>query len=73
MSTTPIETWAVDLADVTYIYPFVGFEGLMAAVAVVLWILWHVWQLKHENATYRDEMAKHGDDETIRKALGDSD
>jgi hypothetical protein len=73
MSTTPIDTWAVDLADVTVIYPFVGSEGLMVVVAVVLWLAWHVWQVKHENAEYRDLLAKHGDDETVRKALGDSD
>ena len=29
MSTTPIETWAVDLADVTVIYPWVGSEVAM--------------------------------------------
>ena len=73
MSTTPIDTWAVDLAEVTYIYPWVGSEMVMAWVAIILWLLWHVWQVKHENASYRDKLAKYGDDETIRKALGDSD
>ncbi len=37
MSTTPIDTWAVDLADVTVIYPWVGTEIGMTALAVVLW------------------------------------
>ena len=73
MSTTPIDSWAVDLADVTYIYPFVGYEGLMAVVAVVFWLAWHVWRVKHENAEYRDVLAKHGDDDTVRRAMGDSD
>ena len=73
MSTTPIETWAVDLADVTVIYPWVGTEGIMVVITVVLWIGWHIWQVKHENAEYRDLLARHGDDETIRRALGDSD
>jgi len=73
MSTTPIETWAVDLADVTVIYPFVGSEVIMVVIAVVLWLGWHVWQVKHENAEYRDQMAKHGDDDSIKRALGDSD
>ena len=73
MSTTPIDTWAVDLADVTFIYPWVGSEVVMVWIAVILWLLWHVWQVKHENATYRDKLAKYGDEETIRKALGDSD
>ncbi len=69
MSTTPIDTWAVDLADVTVIYPFVGTEVLMTVVAVALWLAWHVWQVKHENAEYRDKLAKYGDDDTIKKAL----
>lgn len=69
MSTTPIDTWAVDLADVTTIYPFVGFEGAMAAFAIVLWIGWHVWQVKHENATYADEIQKYGTSEHINIAL----
>ena len=69
MSTTPIETWAVDLADVTFIYPFVGSEVVMAVIGIMLWLGWHVWQLKHENAEYRDKLAKYGDDETIKKAL----
>ncbi len=69
MSTTPIDTWAVDLADVTVIYPFVGTEVLMTVVAVALWLAWHVWQVRHENAEYRDKLAKYGDDETIKKAL----
>ncbi len=37
MSTTPIDTWAVDLADVTLIYPGVGTEGIMVVATVVLW------------------------------------
>jgi|TARA_B100000809_G_C14794277_1_gene407879 hypothetical protein len=69
MATTPIDTWAVDLADVTVIYPWTGSEGLMVLVAVVLWLAWHVWQLKHENATYDQEIQRHGDNETIRNAI----
>ena len=69
MSTTPIDTWAVDLADVTVIYPWVGSEVAMVWGAVILWLLWHVWQIKHENAEYADLIQKYGDDETIKKAL----
>ena len=69
MSTTPIETWAVDLADVTLIYPWVGSEVIMAVVAIVLWLGWHVWQLKHENATYEEEKRKYGTAEQIDKAI----
>ena len=69
MSTTPIETWAVDLADVHYIYPGVGYEVPMAGIAIVLWIIWHIWQIRHENAEYEEQIAKYGDSETVRKAI----
>ena len=69
MSTTPIDTWAVDLADITLIYPWVGSEVAMFIVAVVLWIAWHIWQVKHENAEYAAQISKSGDAETIRKAI----
>ena len=72
MATTPIDTWAVDLANVTAIYPWVGSEGLMVLIAVVLWLAWHVWQIKHENATYDQEIQKYGDDENIRKAINEN-
>ena len=69
MATTPIDTWAVDLADVTVIYPWVGSEGLMVLIAVVLWLAWHVWQVKHENEIYDQEIQRYGDDETIKSAM----
>ncbi len=69
MATTPIDSWAVDLADVTTIYPWVGSEKLMAVVAIVLWIAWHVWQVRFENAKLAKEQEKHGHSEAIQKAL----
>ena len=69
MSTTPIETWAVDLADVTVIYPWVGSEVAMVWGAIILWIIWHIWQVRHENAEYADQIKKSGDAETIKKAI----
>ena len=68
MPTPTIDTWAVDLADVTSIYPWVGTEGLMAVIGIVLWLAWHVWQVKHENKTYDQEIQRYGDDETINNA-----
>ena len=68
MSTTPIDSWAVDLADVTFIYPMVGWEGFMAFVAIVLWIGWHVWQCKFESNTYKEDIEKHATSENLRKA-----
>jgi hypothetical protein len=71
MSTTPIDTWAVDLADVTYIYPWVGSEVAMVVLAVVLWLAWHVWQVKFENQTYEEELAKYGSGDHIKKGVED--
>jgi hypothetical protein len=69
MATTPIDSWAVDLANVTTIYPWVGSEKIMAAVAIVLWIVWHVWQVRFENAKLAEEQEKHGHSEAIQKVL----
>lgn len=68
MSTTPIDSWAVDLADVTFIYPWVGSEVLMSLVAIVLWIGWHIWQVRFENNTYKEDIEKHATSENLRKA-----
>jgi hypothetical protein len=69
MSTTPIDSWAVDLADVTFIYPGVGTEVIMTVIGVVLWIAWHVWQVKHEGETYAEEIQKYGTSEHIHISL----
>ena len=50
MSTIGYDSWAVDLAEVTAIYPFQGTETLMWIVGLALWIAWHVIQAKAENA-----------------------
>ncbi len=69
MSTTPVDTWAVDLANVTLIYPGVGFEVAMTVFAVILWLGWHVWQVKFENQTYEQEIKDHGTEEQMRDAI----
>ncbi len=71
MSTTPIDTWAVDLADVTLIYPWVGTEVAMVWGAIILWIIWHIWQVRHENASYKEKLDKYGDQATVSKAIDD--
>ena len=48
MSTTIVESWAVDIAELGPIYPFVGSEGFMVFLAFVAWIGWHVWQRRGE-------------------------
>jgi hypothetical protein len=50
MSTIGYSSWAVDLKDVGAIYPFQGYEGVMALAGLAFWILWHVWQIRNESA-----------------------
>ncbi|MEX0923034.1 MAG: hypothetical protein WD489_09240 [Rhodovibrionaceae bacterium] len=68
MSTTGIDSWAVDLAEVTTIYPFQGSEVLMVVIGVVLWLLWHVWQIKHENDYFKEKLT-HASEDNIRKSI----
>ena len=55
MSTTGIDSWAVDLADVGAIYPMQGSEMILVAIGVACWIGWHIWQIKFENRTINEE------------------
>lgn len=62
-------TWAVDLANVGAVYPWIGYELIMVLVAVALWILWHILQIRQENADYNEDIRLYGNKEAIRKAL----
>ncbi len=71
MSTTGLDSWAVDLAEVGPVYPFQGSEVLMVIVGVAIWIIWHIWQIKFENRTFEEDEAKlknnHSMEETIKR------
>ena len=69
MSTTGIDSWAVDLANVGPIYPFQGWETTMAIIGVVLWIVWHIWQLRFESRTYEEESQKLRDPAVLERAM----
>ncbi|MCE2437917.1 MAG: hypothetical protein J4F39_00665 [Candidatus Latescibacteria bacterium] len=56
MRTGLIDTWVGNPADVGPMYPFVGYEVPLFVVCIVLWIAYTIWQIKHENATYADEL-----------------
>jgi len=73
MSTTGIDTWAVDLANIGPLYPLQGYEGIMVIIGVVLWILWHIWQIPFESREYQSEIEKYGDAETLRKAIDEGE
>jgi len=69
MSTTGIESWAVDLKDIGAIYPFQGSEGLMVIVGVALWLAWHVWCIRWERQRHNESVQKFGDQEILNSAL----
>lgn len=56
--TTEIASWAVDLSTIGPIYPFVGTEVLWLLIGVFFWLGFHIWQIRFEDRTYRDDLAK---------------
>ncbi len=62
-------SWAVDLANVTAVYPWQGTEVIMVVLGLVLWIGWHIVQFRQENEDYADDLARYGDKNTIMTAL----
>jgi len=69
MSTTGLTSWAVDLKDVSAIYPFQGTEGIMVLIGVVLWIAWHVWELRWEADYQAKKVQEFGKSDVIKKAI----
>lgn len=53
MGSTGLESFT-NPADITAMYPGVGFEWLMVAVAVAAWVLWHLIQGTQEEREYRE-------------------
>ncbi len=62
-------TWAVDLANVGAVYPWLGFEVIMVIVAIALWILWHILQIRQEEQEFADDIKLYGKPEALKKAL----
>ena len=69
MSTTPMETYAVNLATLGPIYPFVGTEMFLVLVLLVVWVGFHAWQLRFEERTYQAELHKLNTQERLQRAL----
>jgi len=68
MSTIGYKDWNVDLAEVSAIYPFQGWEGAMTIIGVVFWLGWHVIQVRRESA-HLAKAKNIGDQDKIQKAL----
>ena len=69
MSTTGMESWAVDLKDVGAIYPFQGSEGLLVIIVLATWIAWHIWQMRSEKNNHEEQVRKFGDATNVNNAL----
>ncbi len=69
MSTTLVETWAVDLTTVGPIYPMVGTEVILWIIGMASWIIWHIWQAKFESKTYEAELEILRKEGNVEKAM----
>jgi hypothetical protein len=58
MATTEVTSWAVDLATLGPIYPFVGSEKMWVLLGLAFWIGFHIWQMRAENRAYADDLSK---------------
>ncbi|GAB5470195.1 MAG: hypothetical protein Kilf2KO_32250 [Rhodospirillales bacterium] len=73
MSTTPVESWAVDLNTLGPVYPFVGLETVLVIAAVIFWIGWHVIQLSMESRTYEEDLRLLEDPEVFERTYAKSE
>jgi hypothetical protein len=71
MATTMVESWAVDLATIGPIYPWVGSEGLLLVLGLAFWIGWHLWQGRFESRTYAEELQRLNTPDKIARAMRD--
>ena len=69
MSTTPVESWAVDISTLGPVYPFVGSEMVMVIVGVVLWVLFHIIQITQENRILNEEQRALSDPQRLQEAI----
>lgn len=70
MSTTPVESWAVDLSTLGPVYPFVGIETALVIAAAVFWIAWHWLQMSMESRTYEEDLRLLEDPEMQQRLSG---
>ena len=69
MAATMVESWAVDLATIGPIYPWVGSEVLLLVLGMAIWIGWHIWQLRFESRTYQAELQRLDSPDKIERAM----
>ena len=66
---TGIENWLGSMTDIGPLYPFVGSEFLLWCIGIVFWIAWQISSTRAEDKQYKEEIAKHGDPETLKKLI----
>ena len=71
MATTMVESWAVDLATVGPLYPWVGSEVALWLIGLALWLGWHVWQARFESRTYQAELERLNTPDKLERAIRD--
>jgi hypothetical protein len=69
MTTGNFTNWDGDLLQIGPIYPFVGWEGIMALIALIVWIVWHILQLRAENRQHEEEAANLRRTGNLQKAV----
>ena len=69
MTTANFANWDGNLLDIGPIYPFVGWEGIMALIALIFWIGWHILQIRAENRQLEDETAQLRQSGNLQKAV----
>jgi len=62
-------SWAVDLANVGAVYPWLGYEVIMVVIAIIAWLIWHFAQIRGEENEFAEDIKLHGSKENIKKAL----
>ena len=69
MTTANFANWDGNLLDIGPIYPFVGWEGIMALIALIFWIGWHILQIRAENRQLEEETAQLRQSGNLQKAV----
>ncbi len=69
MSTTEVTTWAVDLATVGPIYPFVGTEMMWFILGLLFWVGFHVWQIGFERDGYDKDLSALSKPEDVQRIM----
>lgn len=66
---TGIETWNMNLLEIGPMYPFPGFEMLIAVLGIASWIIWHLIQIRMENQILAEDEELFSSPEKLKQAM----